>query len=151
MTSIPFVYNDGGRREAGYRGDTGDCVVRAIAIATCIPYQEVYDSINVLAKDERITKRNKHRSSARTGVGRRTYDKYLEGHGWAWRATMLIGSGCKVHLRADELPPGRLIVRVSGHVAAVIDGVLHDTYDHSRGGTRCVYGYWSKPHVSPPA
>jgi hypothetical protein len=24
----------------------------------------------------------------------------------------------------------------------VIDGVLHDTHDCTRGGTRCVYGYW---------
>jgi hypothetical protein len=56
---------------------------------------------------------------------------------------MRVGSGCRVHLRADELPPGRLIVRVSKHVAAVIDGVIHDTFDCSRGGTRCVYGYFT--------
>ena len=55
---------------------------------------------------------------------------------------MRIGSGCKVHLRADELPAGRLIVNLSRHSAAVIEGVLHDTYDSSRNGTRCVYGYW---------
>ena len=24
----------------------------------------------------------------------------------------------------------------------MIDGVIHDTYDPTRGGTRCVYGYW---------
>jgi hypothetical protein len=55
---------------------------------------------------------------------------------------MLIGQGCKVHLRSDELPSGRLIVRVSGHITSMIDGVLHDTYDCSRNGTRCVYGYY---------
>jgi len=27
---------------------------------------------------------------------------------------------------------------------AVIDGVINDTYDCSREGTRCVYGYWEK-------
>jgi len=27
-------------------------------------------------------------------------------------------------------------------MAAVIDGVLHDAYDCSREGTRCVYGYY---------
>ena len=62
--------------------------------------------------------------------------------GFIWHPTMQIGSGCKVHLRADELPPGRLVVMVSKHSAAVIDGVLHDTHDCSRNGTRCVYGYW---------
>ena len=36
-----FNYNDGGRLEAGYKGQTGDCVCRAICIATGKPYQEV--------------------------------------------------------------------------------------------------------------
>ena len=56
-----------------------------------------------------------------------------------------IGSGCRVHLRAEELPPGRLIVSVSRHLVAVIDGVIHDTLDCSRNGSRCVYGYYSRP------
>ncbi len=28
------------------------------------------------------------------------------------------------------------------HYTAVIDGVINDTHDPSREGTRCVYGYW---------
>ncbi len=39
---------------------------------------------------------------------------------------------------------GRLIVSVSKHMTAVIDGVIHDTHNPSRDGTRCVYGYWTK-------
>ena len=57
---------------------------------------------------------------------------------------MQIGSGCQVHLRANELPTGRLIVRLSKHSVAVIDHVIHDTHDCSRRGNRCVYGYWAK-------
>jgi hypothetical protein len=34
---------------------------------------------------------------------------------------MSIGSGCQAHLRAKELPAGRLIVRLSKRVAAVIE------------------------------
>jgi hypothetical protein len=49
---------------------------------------------------------------------------------------------------------GRLVVRVSKHVCAVIDGVIRDTHDPSRVtevlgadgrvrlAHRCVYGYW---------
>ena len=55
---------------------------------------------------------------------------------------MAIGQACKVHLSSDELPSGRLVVSVSKHVTAVIDGVIHDTHDPGRDGTRCVYGYW---------
>ena len=38
---MEWIYSDGGRAAAGYKGDAGDCVTRAIAIATEIPYQEV--------------------------------------------------------------------------------------------------------------
>lgn len=136
--------DDGGRQAAGFKGKTGDCVTRAIAIATGLPYREVYDRINAVAKTERRTKRRKNKSSARTGVHRVTYDKLLVELGWTWTPTMKIGQGCKVHLREDELPPGRLIVSVSRHLVAVIDGVAHDTSDPTRGGSRCVYGFWKK-------
>lgn len=141
---MKHIHHDGGRAAAGYKGATGDCVTRAIAIATGKPYQEVYDSINALATRERSGKRKRGRSSARNGVYKPTTRRYMESIGWRWVPTMQIGSGCKVHLRADELPAGRLVVSVSRHVCAVIDGVLHDTHDCARGGTRCVYGYYFK-------
>jgi len=141
---MQFKYNDGGRKNAGFRGTTGDCVVRAIAIATSKDYIEVYNAINVMAKDERITKRKNKRSNAREGVYKQTYNKYLTNLGWKWTACMGIGTGCKVHLKEGELPKGRLITRLSRHLTAVIDGVINDTFDPSRDGTRCVYGYWSK-------
>jgi len=143
ITKLKFVQNDGGRAAAGYRGKAGDCVTRAIAIATGLPYQEVYDRLNTIAGSERLTKRRRRKSSARRGVHKDTKRKLLESLGWKWTPTMGIGTGCRVHLRADELPNGRLVVALSRHSAAVIDGVLHDTYDCSRGGTRCVYGYFS--------
>ena len=46
-----------------------------------------------------------------------------------------LGRGCTVHLRAEELPAGRLVVSLSKHVTAVVNGVIRDTYDPSRGGT----------------
>lgn len=144
-----WTYNDGGREAAGFTGTARDCVCRAIAIAAEKPYLEVYHALNELAQGERLTARRVSRSSARGGVHRSTYHRYLEGLGWQWTPTMRIGQGCTVHLRGDELPPGRLIVRVSRHVCAVIDGILHDTHDCSRGGLRCVYGYWSRPSHQP--
>jgi hypothetical protein len=93
---------------------------------------------------QRITKRQPRRGSARTGIYRPTIRQVLDDLGWTWTPTMKIGSGCTVHLRAGELPTGRLIVNVSRHMVAVIDGVIHDTHDPSRDGTRCVYGYWKQ-------
>jgi hypothetical protein len=137
-----FTYDDGGRSEAGYKGSTGDCATRAIAIASGKPYQEVYASLNRLAKHEHTTAR---RSSARTGVKRPVYETYLLSLGFTWVPTMRVGQGCTVHLHPSELPKGRLVVSLSKHLTAVIDGVVHDTYDPSRMGTRCVYGYYVAP------
>jgi len=141
---MEFVYNDGGRKEAGYKGTTGDCVTRAIAIVTNKPYQEVYDALNLLAESERTGKRKRGISNARTGVYRVTYDKYLKSLGYTWIPTMKIGTGCKVHLRSSELPKGRLVVTVSRHITAVIDGISHDIHNCSRNEMRCVYGYYVK-------
>lgn len=137
-----FVKDDGGRADAGFKGSAGDCVVRSIAIATGTPYQEVYDALFELNKKQLGKLRGA--SPRDGGTKTRTIRKYLASLGWQFIPTMQIGQGCKVHLRADELPAGRIIARCSGHLVAVVDGVIHDTYDPSRGGTRCVYGYYQK-------
>ena len=140
---MEWVFDDGGRESAGYKGNSRDCVARAIAIATGISYQVVYDTINEIAENEK-PRGSKKRSDARTGVHKYTYKAYLSSLGWNWTPTMLVGQGCKVHLRPEELPSGVLIVCVSRHLTVVKNGVIYDTHDCSRGGQRCVYGYWSK-------
>jgi hypothetical protein len=142
---MTFILNDGGRAAAGFKGETGDCACRAVAIATGRPYREVYDALNEIGGRERTGKRKRGTSNARTGVYKGAMHKYMESIGWTWTPTMSIGSGCKVHVRADELPSGRLVLTLSRHYAAFIDGVLHDNHDSSRDGTRCVYGYWTAP------
>jgi len=142
-SGMPFVYHDGGRASAGFKGEARDCVTRAVAIATGLPYREVYDSLDSASLHER-PRQGKQRSSARTGVWKQTLRRFMEERDWLWTPTMSIGSGCTVHLRSGELPMGRLLVSVSRHVVAVIDGVVMDTYDPTRDGTRCVYGYYAK-------
>src|ERR1700731_1802202 len=125
-----WQFNDGGRKSAGFQGSAGDCVCRAIAIATGQPYQTIYDRINGVSKQhERLSKRKRGKSNARTGVYKQTVRRMMESLGWHWTPTMQIGSGCKVHLRDGELPMGRLVVNVSKHTVAVIDGVIQDTHD----------------------
>lgn len=142
---IEYQFDDGGREAAGYKGEAGDCAVRAIAIAAEMDYREVYNLIARFGKRERITKSKRSKSHPRTGVYTATMRKIMDELGWTWTPLMGIGTGCRVHLDASELPAGRIICRVSKHFCAVIDGVLHDTHRGDRGGTRCVYGYWHKP------
>jgi hypothetical protein len=145
MERITFVQDDGGRAAAGFKGSAGDCVCRAVAIASECPYDEVYQRLAHGTSRQRSSRRTgKQPRSARNGINtsRKWFREYMEALGFRWVPTMQIGGGCKVHLRADELPTGRLVVMLSGHACAVIDGVIHDTYDPSRNGTRCVYGYY---------
>ncbi len=141
-----FIYNDGGRADAGYKGKAGDCVCRAIAIAAELPYQDVYDRLADGNATQRASKRTPKRSrSARNGIytQRKWFKDYMRELGFVWVPTMCIGQGCKVHLHDGELPEDkRLVVNVSRHSTAVVNGVIHDTYNPSRKGTRCVYGYW---------
>ena len=142
-----FKQNDAGRADAGRKGHTGDCVTRAIAIAADLPYGEVYAR---MAKGNATQRRSKHDKGKRVrtashgiAVKRKWFKDYMAELGFVWTATMEVGSGCKVHLKSDELPKGRIVVSLSRHYAAVIDGVLNDIQDCSREGTRCVYGYWA--------
>tara|TARA_R110000751_G_scaffold302201_1_gene416065 strand:+ start:461 stop:895 length:435 start_codon:yes stop_codon:yes gene_type:complete len=135
---------DGGRAAAGFKGEAGDCFARALAIAANMPYRAAYDLVNTVAKEVRLPKNARGHSSARTGVHTPVAREIMSRLGWSWVTTMQVGQGCRVHLRGNELPSGSIICRVSKHYVAVMDGVIHDTHDPSRGGRRCVYGYWQK-------
>jgi hypothetical protein len=163
---MKYEHDDGGRGAAGYKGSAGDCVCRAIAIAGQIPYEYVYET---LANGMGSQRKSRGRT-ARNGISvrRKWFKDYMSTFGFIWHATMQIGSGCKVHLHDGELPMGRLVVSLSKHYTAVIDGVIHDTHDPQREihifeqdsgrklksgeqrnhngiwhvARRCVYGYW---------
>ena len=152
MTKPTFAYNDGGREAAGFKGSADDCVCRAIAIAADLPYQEVYERLGDGNFKQRKSKHDKglRSKSARNGINtnRKWFKDYMVELGFKWSPTMQIGSGCKVHLKADELPAGRLVCNVSRHFVAVVDGIVQDTHDCTRAGTRCVYGYWAKDEAA---
>ncbi len=142
---MKLVVTDGGRAAAGFKGITGDCVVRSIAIASGRPYREVYDAITKLAKGEKFAKKKgcqKRGSIASDGVWRETYERYLKSIGAKWIPLVTVGSSKTVRLRASDLPNGRIICSLKRHLVAVVDGVLHDLDDCSREGTRRVYGYY---------
>lgn len=171
MANDGFVFDDGGRKAAGLKGYAGDCVCRSICIVTGLPYADVYKRLAAETGNQRAGKRGKRAASARNGINtkRKWFREYMASLGLKWTPTMQIGTGCKVHLCADELPMGKLVVAVSNHYTAMIDGVIHDTYDPRRetyciepdhGGElkpgqwrngngicsiqrRCVYGYWA--------
>jgi hypothetical protein len=140
MSPLLVNLHDGGRADSGRRGAAGDCVARAIAIAGRLDYDDVYRELaHMMAATGKAR-------SAREGIDPKVMRVWFADHDWTWTPTMQIGQGCTVHLREGEVPmTGRHVVRVSGHIVALVDGVLHDTHDPTRDGTRCVYGYWTAP------
>lgn len=157
---MEWIYNDGGRSKYFNKENVGDCVCRAITIATGKDYLEVYNEIQRRSKLETSTQIKKHRgkkrSSARNGVFKETWKEYLEELGWVRHATCGIGKGIKTHLIANELPMGTLIVQISRHLVCVKDGIINDTYNSSIkeyydsdgnliiNDKRAVYAYYTK-------
>lgn len=127
---MKFKYNDGGRSKY-FKGNADDCVTRAIAIATGLDYKYIYNTIKDLLQH-----------TPRNGLTKQETRDIMNYFGFEWVSLMTIGGGCHFHLKEDELPNGIIICQVTKHVTTVIDGVINDTFNPSRDGKRCVYGYW---------
>jgi hypothetical protein len=126
-------------------------VPRAIAIATGKPYREVYAAL-AAETHEYVRKwprskvagwirrsRNGRGFDPSYGVFSKIHDRYLSRLGWEFTPT----KDRRVRLRADELPRGRIIVKVNRHLVAAIDGVIHDAFDSGGAGCRPVLGYYA--------
>jgi len=137
-----FIYDDGGRAEAGYRAKgVGDCVPRAIAIATGTPYKKVLGDLYLQQKILYWNAYSRSNPHPTQGTHPAVYGKYLEGLGWK----RVYPKG-KLRFRKDNLPKRKkVIVQLDSHLAAVIDGKLRDTYESSKQGEKFIRGYWIKP------
>jgi hypothetical protein len=127
-----FTRNDGGRSKY-FKGEAGDCAARAMAIALKLDYKDCY---NELAEQHKVSTGKK---TARDGIFKKDFNVVMERHGWVWHsAPKFDGRKAKVW----DMPKGPVIVQMAKHYAAVIDGVVNDTWDSSE---KMVYGYWAKP------
>lgn len=124
-----FVYDDGGRVAAGYKNPAGDCVCRALAIASGRSYMEVRDRLRIGTGRVRHSKR---RASPDNGIPvlKRWFILLMEEFGFTF-------------VRKGEIPDaGRIVVITRTHAFAVIDGTARDT--HMSGLADRRFGYWIK-------
>jgi hypothetical protein len=99
-----FKFDDAGRSE--FRKH--DCVIRAITIAAELPYNQVFEDLGSPDTSD--------------GIHWQTYHPYLRSLGW--EPTSL------TYKKEKVIPTtGRIILESRFHVAAVIDGVVHDTQE----------------------
>ena len=127
-----WVYHDGGRKDAGYKGHAGDCVCRAIAIVMDRDYQDVYDDINQFIRSLRQTKRVRT-SSARNGMHHPVCEAYMKRCGWRL-----------MRYTKHGLPKCPIIVDFTYHVCAVINRVAYDTHNVFNVKRQHVLGYYIK-------
>jgi Protein of unknown function (DUF2786) len=128
---MKHFYNDGGRAASKHE-EINDCACRAIAIATERPYHEIWTAFKKLLEVEgRVS---------RSGVSAVVQHKVLESLGW------IRVDAHKKYLQEEDLPTlGRLVVCIKRHSVAVVDGVIHDTWNPSRkknGKPPQIYGYY---------
>ena len=119
---IGFAFDDGGRAAAGYKGRTGDCVIRAIAIATGQEYKAVYKQFAALNK----TRYGK--ATGRDGVSPKDFVPALKELGFE-RVPNRRGKPLLTFAEAYE-EYGDCLVSTTRHLAAIVDGHLRDTGDH---------------------
>lgn len=142
---MDYKHDDGGRKKAGYKGATGDCLSRALAIVTRRSYQEIYELVNEFGERERRA----DPSRARTGVYGPTAKRIAEHLGLTWTRTLASKrTGAALYLTSPDLPRGRIVVSLAGHYCAVINGVIHDTFDPSQKKPKRVYGYFQKKFLN---
>lgn len=130
---MDFVWNDGGRAACGFVGVAGDCVTRAIAIATGGVYRQIYQALGDAAL-----------KSPRDGVDIQVSATYLARLGWerhnAYGQPFLV----------ENLPKGIVIVSLARddgrgrHLCTLVDRVIHDTWDPSEDDDYCVLYYWTR-------
>lgn len=117
---------------------------RAVAAASGEPLTKIVALVKEVNKElggvghvpeEQLQGQAHSRSDVKTSA----FDEVMRRMGWVWTNTLT------AHLRADELPPGRLVCHAEEHMVAIIDGVIQDAEGRRCDGTIHVNGYFYSP------
>lgn len=130
---IGYKYNDGGRAAAGYKGSTGDCLVRAIAIVTELPYKEVYKFVadtmgeyGFTRSGNAYTARKGRKPGYRKVYGKTVQDNILKRLGFV---KVKLPKGPRPSYTTAYETYGDCLVTTMKHISAIKDGHLQDTGD----------------------
>lgn len=138
IVSIKTVMSDGGRAAAGLRGHTGDCAVRACAIATGTSYRDLYDAFK---------KKNPGNVKGIPNYGRGTPHSFtalfLHTLGWEWYPTRQEIGKPSPRFNVAQIPMGTIICVLPRHLVAVLDHVAYDTF--ASPPSTPLIGYFKKP------
>jgi hypothetical protein len=110
----------------------GDCVFRAIALATETDYKEVFQELFRIGLELGNMPNSKQ-----------VYEHYLTSKGWV-RNSPKTNKRKKYTLNAVPIEPNKnYIFKQANHLVAVVDGVVKDSWDSRLCS---VYSYYTKPN-----
>ena len=128
---LTWTVNDGGRAQAGYPA-MGDCLTRAIAVITAIPYAEVAETVRCVISEHGMgdthdldNVRQMPKDIKLPPGCDKVSDFILECFGFK-RHTYLRGMPTLAKAYAKH---GDCIAELYKHVVAIQDGAIHDTWD----------------------
>lgn len=107
-----------------HKRNIDDCVIRAISILTNRTWNDVYEELGDLA--------NKDSMMMDSVV---FVEKYLDS-----RYLRKCHYSKTLEEFVKEFPKGKYAVTMNGHITAVIDGVIYDTFNPSNRIIRCSWG-----------
>lgn len=105
--------------------NVSDCSVRAISLAEEKSWDQVYIELAEFARKEGIT------FSEIEFIDKYLFERYPQY--CSNKKLVTVGDFADLKLK------GRWLVTMSGHITAVIDGIIYDTFDPSNRYLWCVY------------
>ena len=113
---------------------TGDCVIRAISIATGKEWKEVVMGLAETACETSFSP-----------LSRENYDVYLTRNGWKKMPMPKHENGTKYTAKefCKEHKTGTFVCNIAGHTFCVKNGRVHDTWDVSKFNKR-LGNYWKQ-------
>jgi hypothetical protein len=131
---LPFYYDDGGR-SIYFKGQVGDCAVRAIAIALKKDYMDVYNDFKVLIKE----KGSQKDEDPGKGVFVETIRTYLSKNGYKY----IHRKGSLSKDNPEIIKTGTIIYCLENHLVTLKEGVVCDIFNSS-GKNTLIQGYFIK-------
>lgn len=129
---MKYEFNDAGRSQSKRPKQKNDCVVRAIALASPLPYDTVYDLMWLMGR------KSSH------GTKKAAWQQYLNSNGYFQKISFPAVAGhARMNLdRFCREYSGKYIVQMAGHLTTVFNGVVLDTFEPRANG--CVYAVWKR-------
>ena len=121
---MKFIKNYGGREKYFptklKKDQVGDCVIRAVAIATEQDYMEVFNALFEIGKE-----------LGRMPNDKQCYERYLTSKGWVKQSPLRNWEKKKYRVKklGSKFKDQSVIIHTTNHLTTLVNGDINDTWD----------------------